>query len=858
MKKGLSRRAFIALAAAGSLYGSSAACTRKTPPPKAIQEKWIPAACWHNCGGQCFNFALVRNGTVIRQKTDDSHADSLYYPQQRSCVRGRSQRRQIFAPDRLKYPMKRVHWEPGTGGNRALRGKDDWLRITWDEALSHVASELRRVKETHGNSSILLHSWTEQNEYWRLLSLYGGFIGTWGTCSYGNWNLTPQNIGFGPSGGGGSTNDRLDYLNCELIVMFGVNSAWGSAGMAPNTLLAAKQRGTHFIGIDPFYNDTYGLLDAEWIPINPGSDTAFLLAVAHTLLAEDSEKTPLIDWEFLKKATIGFDAESMPEGEDSAGNFKDYLMGTHDGIPKDATWASERTGAGKEAIKALAHRIGCKHKVALLSSWGVCRVNNSDNFPQLLMSVGAMTGHMGKSGHMTGACCHKYATNHGYRLVSPGESGLEFLKSPVDSYINDIQVWDAVLGKAYNDTGYVSHGIEWRECQKKTADIRLIFHGSGNRLESLPGMLKGIRAHRKVEFVVTATTFFTPNAMYADIVLPVNTPWEREGGGLTWGHREIITLYKKVTDSLYESTDDQWIATELGSRLGIEKEKMYPFDRKEQYFNMIKGARVISKQGLSGGYAPLVTIREEDLRRLKVQGTPQEGLISIEQLEEQGGYQVERYEGDPYSYIAFETFREDPEKNPTRYSKSGKLEIYSKELARKINKMGYSTIAPIPTYIPPREGYEASFDDWERKIKGAFPYQLVTVRYIKRSHTVFDNIPILSEAFHSPVFISMADAVKLNIQTDDTVLISSKNGRVLRRAITSARVKPGVIVMLHGSRADYDENEGLARGGADNVLMGTESAGQGTTGFNSLLVNVCKYFGKALIKDVDRLIKPVL
>src|SRR5690554_3758930 len=144
------------------------------------QGEWITAACWHNCGGRCLNKALVREGVVIRQKTDDTHPDSPDFPQQRGCARGRSQRKQVFGADRLKYPMKRKHWEPG-GGRRELRGRDEWVRISWDEALDLVAGELKRIKETYGNKSILGTS--------RLLNYYGGGLVRWGSSSSGAWGV---------------------------------------------------------------------------------------------------------------------------------------------------------------------------------------------------------------------------------------------------------------------------------------------------------------------------------------------------------------------------------------------------------------------------------------------------------------------------------------------------------------------------------------------------------------------------------------------------------------------------------------------------------------------------------------------
>ena len=154
------------------------------------------------------------------------------------------------------------------------------------------------------------------------------------------------------------------------------------------------------------------------------------------------------------------------------------------------------------------------------------------------------------------------------------------------------------------------------------------------------------------------------SAKYADIVLPVNTEWEREGGFLS-GNREMIIMYRQVIDSMYESKDDQWIVTELGKRLGLDANVLYPFGRKQQLFNMAAGATVAKESGVSASgmanpftddgslnadsdYEMLVTITQEDIDRWGVEGTPQEGRIPLAQLEEDGIYQIPRSKGDNY------------------------------------------------------------------------------------------------------------------------------------------------------------------------------------------------------------------
>ena len=119
----------------------------------ADKGKWIPVACWGDCGSKGFNKVYVEDGVIARSGTDTTIEDSVETPQLRSCAKGRAQRQRLLGPDRLKYPMVRKNWEPG-GGKKELRGRDEWKRITWDEALDILASETERIVSAYGNSAI--------------------------------------------------------------------------------------------------------------------------------------------------------------------------------------------------------------------------------------------------------------------------------------------------------------------------------------------------------------------------------------------------------------------------------------------------------------------------------------------------------------------------------------------------------------------------------------------------------------------------------------------------------------------------------------------------------------------------------
>jgi anaerobic dimethyl sulfoxide reductase subunit A len=257
----------------------------------------------------------------------------------------------------------------------------------------------------------------------------------------------------------------------------------------------------------------------------------------------------------------------------------------------------------------------------------------------------------------------------------------------------------------------------------------------------------------------------------------------------------------------------------------------------------------------------LVTVTQEDIDAWGVQYEPHEGLIGLNELLEQGIYQVERAENDGKGWIGYKDYVDNPEKYP-RATASGKIEIYCQVKADLLNQTGLSSdvIKPYPHYIKPVEGYEASFTDWEAKTKGEYDLQAYQPHYLRRAHTTFDNLPWLQEAFENPVFMNADDAKSRGIANGDTVLVSSKWGKVLRHASLLESVMPGTIGVPHGVRVDIDEATGIDKGGNENVLLGPVHSNflPHLCGYNTNLVKVEKYseeipfdYEKQFIVDVD-------
>jgi anaerobic dimethyl sulfoxide reductase subunit A len=850
----LSRRTFLkwsgalggAVALTGGIdFGLQAARTplqeESLPSDKG---QWMTAACWHNCGGRCVNKALVVDGIVVRQKTDDTHPDSPDFPQQRGCARGRSQRQQVFGADRIKYPMKRKNWEPG-GGKRELRGVDEWVRISWDEALDIVASELKRIQKEYGQASIFTPRFESA-----LLNFWGGSMSSWGVSSEGAW---PQ-VQAAMAGGAGA-NDRMDYRNTRLLVFFGSNPSVSSAGNPTYNYRQAKEAGAKVIFVDPYYNQSAQSLADEWIPVRPGTDAALLIGMAYHMITND-----LQDQEFLDKYTLGFDAEHMPDGADPKENFKDYVLGTYDGVPKTPEWASEICGTAPDTIRKFALEVATTKPMMWQSSWAPARTHRGQQMGQAFFTVGWMTGNVGKSGAHVTPTAHSGASYGGASLVRSGGSGAPRHANPLaggvslgygfaapeNTEFNGMayeEMWDAVLNGEYHATvrGVVPCNIQM---------IYIVRGGSGsNSLNQVAGINKGIDAFRKVEFVVSNDIVLSTVSKYADVVLPATTLWEKEYGGFLGLNSEGLLFYDQITEPLFEAMDENWMEREIASRLGLDPDELNPLSQAQMVLNQLAGATVITDDG--SGYEPLVTLTKADIAEFEgAEAEPQQGRISYKEYRERGVYQVPRAPNDAYGSIAKQAFIEDPEANPLSTA-SGKLEIHSQALSDKIAAYGFTDLPPVAQYIAPVEGVEATYEDWDLKKKGEYPLQLYTIHYHRRSHSVFDNITQLREAFPQEFIMNPIDAEERGLKHNDQVLITSQHGQVIRPLAVSPTMMPGVVTLSEGAWVQRDDETGIDHAGATNSLNGVHLTGQGEEPWNTCVVQVEKWTGEPIAPDAE-------
>jgi len=722
-------------------------------------ETMIPTSCMHNCGGRCLLYGHVQDGVVTRF-TSDTETDSPDFPQVRACQRGRSQRRRLYHPNRLKYPMKRV----------GKRGEGKFERITWEEALTTIASQLTRIKETYGNASIYVNygtgvygqvsgAWLSQGSGGalpRFLNLFGGYLNYHYTYSSACYSAGAPYT-YGKVEG----NSSVDLQNSKLIILFAdnmVETRMGGANLAYYMKLA-KDKGAKIIVIDPRYSDTAIALADEWIPIRPDTDSALMAALAYVLL---QDKT--YDQGFLDTYCLGFDEEHMPPGIPAGNSYKSYLLGLGDDqLAKTPEWAEGITGVPKGTIIQLARQMAAIKPCALIQGLGWQRHAYGEQPVRALPILAAMTGNVGVSGGGPGLRVGGYGLYMG--TMPAGNNGV---KASIPCF-----TWSEAVERGHEMTK--TDGI--RGVDRLPSDIKMIWNYAGNALinqhSDINGTAKILADEKKCEFILVHDVFMTSSAKFADILLPDMTHFEREDIDLLSSGIGYAVYHNKVIEPMYECRDVYQVCSELAEKLGF----------KEAY-----------TEGKT----------EEDWLRQCVEGARAKNpkFPSFDEFKKKGIYK----EKAPKNIIAYEKQISDPLHN-TFETPSGKIEIFSPRLWEMNN---HQEIPAIPRYIPTWEGYEES-------LTSVYPLQCIGHHTKRRTHSIFDNVDWMEEIEPHGVWINPMDAAARNVKDGDQVRVFNERGEVRIHAKVTPLIMPGVLSIPQGAWYTPDE-KGIDQRGCMNTL----------------------------------------
>lgn len=528
-------------------------------------------------------------------------------------------------------------------------------------------------------------------------------------------------------------------------------------------------------------------IQSEWLPCRPGSDTAVMLGMAHTLYVEKRH-----DVTFLGRYTVGFD------------QFVPYLTGEIDGQPKSAAWASERSGIPADTIAELAR--AASDAPSLISvSWSLQRQVYGEQTWWMVTVLGAMLGFIGLPGAGLGygyGCIHNMGFGGrkipNFRIGTFGEEVGERLPA-AHQFIPVARIAD-MLEKPGAPFDYNGQRLTYPY-------VKLVYWAGGNPFHHHQDLNRLRKAWQAPQTVIVNESFWTATARHADIVFPVSTFLERSDIGGS-AYDEYLTPMRAALPPYEDARTDFAIFSGLAERLGFG-------DAYSQSRNEMEWIEHLYQETCNNAAERGVTLPDF------------ETFWQGDQIHFGGQL--------PSAEFMLEKFRRDPEAHPLK-TPSGKIEIFSETVA----SFNYSDCGGHPKW------YDRS--EWLGAFSPEYPLHLVSNQPKHKLHSQFDHGRASRElkiSEREAMRMHPEDAQSRRLCDGDMVRIYNARGSCLAGLVISKDLMPGVIELPTGAWFDPQtiDGEELEVHGNPNALtpdIGTSRLAQGCSA-HTCMVEVEKY-----------------
>jgi len=520
MTETISRRDFLKL---GVVTAGAFAIGQMLPPrvAQAAREAghlnadgdgYVPSMC-EMCVWRCGLLAKVKNNRVVKLEGNPDHSHS----RGKLCPRGQAGLMNTYDPDRVLTPLIRV----------GKRGEGLFRPTSWDEALDIVASKMSEIKNTYGPEAMVFSSTHNLSQ-----PLFENLLYSFGSPNYGtqrslcfNAMIVSNLMTYGMEEPGRIYDDELQY-----ILLTGRNLLEAISNSETRDLSMAIDRGAKVVYLDPRYTKTASKA-TEWLPIKPGMDLAFHLALLNVIIREN-----LYNSDFVEKYTIGLD-----ELQKEVSRY----------TPK---WAAPLTGIPAETITHIAYELAAAAPHVLVhNGWRTSNFVNSFHTQRSISILNALMGNWnvtledadGEGSNILGA-----PPQPSFPRVSASRLDGVPWKYPVVPL--KIGVFQELRDNIVKGDPYEPHG--WLISRQ-------------NPIMSIPDRAKTIEAFGKMDFIVTIDIILNDTAWFSDVVLPEASYLERYDPLLPVGDK--IFIRQPVIEPQGESKSSLWIYKQLAERLGL-------------------------------------------------------------------------------------------------------------------------------------------------------------------------------------------------------------------------------------------------------------------------------------------------
>jgi anaerobic selenocysteine-containing dehydrogenase len=483
--------------------------------------------CFTNCGV----LLHIVNGKVTRIEGDPNSPVN----KGRLCAKGLASLEYLYHPDRLKHPLKRV------GG----KGEGKWQRISWDEALSAIASELMKAKHNHGAESVAFIDGSAKGlqdaVLRRFVNAFGSpnIISTDHICFVPRKSASVITYGFYPI---------PDYeYTPSCILVWAANLADTRIG-EHEQLSQAIDKGSRLIVIDPRRTRLARKADL-WLQLRPGSDLALALGMINIIINDG-----LFDKDFVENWTVGFD------------KLKAHIQKYPPEKVAEQTWVQADT------IREAA-RVYATNKPACIQLGNPIDHNvNSFQTARAISILRAITGNLGCAGGELEESSLASLDYFSPEVILQDKVTAERWQKRVGAE------WEFVLPGTYTLPQSIVKAI----IEEKPYHIHAAYIQACNPLITYSNAQRTYQALQKLPFLVVADMFMTPTAALADIVLPVASYLEYNSI-VAPPYYPVAQVQQKVTQ-VGECRSDFEILNALARRVGLGE---YFWEGEQQFLDDI-------------------------------------------------------------------------------------------------------------------------------------------------------------------------------------------------------------------------------------------------------------------------------
>ncbi|MCR4942367.1 MAG: thiosulfate reductase PhsA [Campylobacter sp.] len=680
------------------------------------------------------------------------------------CARGASGVNQLYDPKRLVKPLIRV----------GKRGENKWREASWDEALNLVATKMQEIKDKYGPQSVIFTCKSCQTH--KLMTNFASSFGS-PNC-FSHHSICPITYEMVCEQMYGIAKLKRDFANAKYIVNFGHNLFEGI--VVSDTKKMAKfigKKDTKLLVLDPRFSVVASKAD-EWLPVKPGTDLAFVMALIHTWIKNDT-----YDKEFIQNFTIGFDK---------------VVEATQDTTPE---WAEKICDIKADDIRRIAGEIWAAAPRVIIDFGHNTTTTKAEYMrTRAIMVANALMGNFEVKGGIFGGKKAK-----AYNKLA-GENVCDDITNPdKDFKVPKVTRLDFAgedgkhkfVGRSKGVLMDVADAI----MSEKPYPIKGWFNIRMNPLINIAGTNKIREAIDKVEFIVVSDIYMNDMTNLADVVLPESTYLERdEGIEDKSSQKPTYMIRNKVVDPVGDTKDGASIFRELARILKVDGLYKWNNIRDWRMLQAKGNVELLAKLERDGWVTydvPGILFHEKDSVAKFVKRFPKAAEFVGENglMDSQMGV-----------------------KTP-----SGKIELFSEQVEKAFPGYGCLNTKDMDVF----GGYDLCISSGKTPIH-------------TNGHT--QSLPMLNDFMNeSPVWINTKTAKRKGLKNGDKVVLSNQFGKQSGTLFVTEGIREDMLFVYHGFGHVAPALENIHNVGInDSVLLSTEEGPVSATMVRNIGVKIAK------------------